>query len=274
MKNIYYIFVFLFAMGCSRPAPKHWVAIGDSITYLNDHLDETDNRITKGYLSRVEDYLPNFSVTNKGYNGWTVIKIAERFDRLEVPKADVYTIFLGTNDWWAGNSLGSMEDYQNASGNATVMGAYRHIIDKVRSLNPDAAIILITPMQRVDFVYVNNYKNNAYGSYKSKKGQHLEAFAEGIKSIGMAEGFKTIDLYHHPALQHENLVHFKRLKNPETGTYKDHLYPDFIGLSFDPEMDIYPYPKEAIDMTYDGLHPSDQGNEVIAKALIKVFSQL
>ncbi len=30
-----------------------WVAIGDSITYLNDHLDETGNRVTKGYLTRV-----------------------------------------------------------------------------------------------------------------------------------------------------------------------------------------------------------------------------
>ena len=25
-----------------------WTAIGDSITYLNDHLDETGNRLTKG----------------------------------------------------------------------------------------------------------------------------------------------------------------------------------------------------------------------------------
>jgi hypothetical protein len=33
-----------------------WVAIGDSITYLNNHLDETGHRVTKGYLSRVVAY--------------------------------------------------------------------------------------------------------------------------------------------------------------------------------------------------------------------------
>ena len=274
MKNCCYLLIFLFALGCSRPGPKAWVALGDSITYLNDHLDETGHRVTKGYLSRVEEYLPNFSVTNKGYNGWTVIKFAERFDRLAIPKADVYTLFLGTNDWWAGNPLGTLAAYQNAKGLSTVMGAYRHIIDKLKGLNPNATIVLITPMQRVDFVYINNFKNNAYGSYKPKMGQTLEAFANAIKAIGIAEGFQTIDLYAHPALQHQNLIHFKRLKNLETGSYQDYRYPDFIDLPFDPEMDGYPYPTEAIEMTYDGLHPSDQGNEIIAQALLKVFSKL
>jgi len=274
MKNCCYLLIFLFALGCSRPDPKAWVALGDSITYLNNHLDETGHRVTKGYLSRVEEYLPNFSVTNKGYNGWTVIKFAERFDRLAIPKADVYTLFLGTNDWWAGNPLGTWEAYQNAKGLSTVMGAYRHIIDKLKGLNPNATIVLITPMQRVDFVYINNFKNNAYGSYKPKKGQTLEAFADAFKAIGIAEGYETIDLYAHPDLQHQNLTRFKRLKNPETGIYQDYRYPDFIGLPFDPETDSYPYPTEAIEMTYDGLHPSDQGNEIIAQALLKVFSKL
>ena len=31
--------------------------------------------------------------------------------------------------------------------------------------------------------------------------------------------------------------------------------------------DEYPYPPEAADFTYDGLHPSDKGNEVIASLL-------
>ena len=39
--------------------------------------------------------------------------------------------------------------------------AFRIIINKLRSLNEDARILLITPMQRVDFVYLTNMKNNA-----------------------------------------------------------------------------------------------------------------
>ena len=35
-----------------------WCAIGDSFTYLNDHLDETGNIVARGYLSRALDKLP------------------------------------------------------------------------------------------------------------------------------------------------------------------------------------------------------------------------
>ncbi|HEX8279668.1 MAG TPA: SGNH/GDSL hydrolase family protein, partial [Segetibacter sp.] len=59
-----------------------WVAIGDSITYLNDHLNETGNRVTKGYMTRVKEKLPNISYINKGYNGWTVVRIAENIEKL------------------------------------------------------------------------------------------------------------------------------------------------------------------------------------------------
>ncbi len=31
-----------------------WVAIDVSITYLNEHTDETGNRVTKGYMTRVD----------------------------------------------------------------------------------------------------------------------------------------------------------------------------------------------------------------------------
>ena len=65
------------------------------------------------------------------------------------------------------------------------------------------------------------------------------------------------------------LTHIKRLKDPVTGQYKNYKYPEFVNVPFNPATDDYPYPKEAIDMTYDGLHPSDKGYRVIANMLIK-----
>jgi hypothetical protein len=41
-----------------------WVAIGDSITYLNDHPDETGNRITNGYMTKVIKKLPYIHFIN------------------------------------------------------------------------------------------------------------------------------------------------------------------------------------------------------------------
>jgi lysophospholipase L1-like esterase len=250
-----------------------WVAIGDSITYLNEHQDETGNRITKGYMTMVTEQLPEIKYTNKGYNGWTAGDIAREIEKLDLAKADIYSVFLGTNDWWRGRPLGTFADYKNNTGNNTFYGSYRLIIDKLRSLNKNAWIILITPMQRVDFVYISNMKNNAYGSYKDKNGQSLAQFAEAVNEIGSNEKLKVVDLYNKSGMTLGNIVKFKRLKEPATGTYKDYPYPDFIDIPFNPETDAYPYPPEAIDMTYDGLHPSDKGYEIIAKMIIEAMKQ-
>jgi lysophospholipase L1-like esterase len=254
--------------------PLTWVAIGDSITYLNDHLNETGNRVTKGYLTQVTEKLPWVHYINQGHNGWTSGQIARSFDKLGVPVADVYSVLLGTNDWWHSNRLGSWQDYEANTGDSTIYGSFRIIINKLRSINPNAAIILLTPVPRADFVYINNPKNNAYGSYKEKDGQSLEQIAEAIRAIGRYEKIKVIDLYHTKSLSVPRLVRFKRLKDPQTGSYNNYTYPDYTNIPFDPAKDEYPYPPEAIGVTYDGLHPSDKGNSIIARKLIKALKKI
>lgn len=261
-------------MGSFTPKQLSWVAIGDSITYLNEHQDETKNRITKGYMTRVTEALPYIHYTNQGHNGWTSGGIASAIDKLGLEKADLYSVFLGTNDWWAGRPLGHLSDYQQNTGNNTVYGSFRIIMDKLRSLNPQAHILLITPMQRVDFVYLFNFKNNAYGSYKpNKNGQTLEAFANAIDSIGRFEKIPVVDLYHTKGLAMKKLVRYKRVKDPKTGAYANYSYPAFIDIPFNPETDEYPYPAESVAMTYDGLHPSDEGYEQISRKLVKVMKK-
>ena len=248
-----------------------WVAIGDSITYLNEHPNETGNRVTKGYLTMVSEQLPNVHYVNKGYNGWTAVAIATKIEDLGITKADVYSILLGTNDWHQGKTLGSFNDYKNNTGTGTVNGSFRIIINKIHSLNPAAKIILLTPLQRTDFVQVANFKNNAYGSYRENNGQMLSQFAAAIDSIANYEDCELIDLYHLKILSIPKLVKYKRLKDTGTGTYKNFKYPAYINVPFNPETDEYPYPLDAIGMTYDGLHPSEKGNEIIASKLVKIF---
>lgn len=257
----------------AKPKDLLWVAIGDSITYINEHPKETGDRVTKGYMTMVTEKLPHIKYVNQGHNGWTSGGIAKSFKTLKVVKADVYSIFLGTNDWWQGRPLGRLTDYQTNTGNNTVYGSFRIIVDSLRAMNPQARIVLITPMQRVDFVYLFSAKNNAYGSYKPKNGQTLESFANAIDSIGRLERFPVVDLYHNKALRHEKLVKFKRLKNPQTGQYENYPYPQFTEIPFTPGVDEYPYPLEAVDMTYDGLHPSDKGYEEITRQLVKVLKK-
>jgi lysophospholipase L1-like esterase len=250
-----------------------WVALGDSITYLNDHLAETGNRDTKGYMTRVTEKLPNITYVNQGHNGWTAVGIAKSIEKLGLTKADVYTVFLGTNDWWGGVHLGTLKDYTDNTGTGTTNGAFRVIVDKLRSLNSNAKIILITPMQRSDFVYIADKKNNAYGSYKDKNGQSLAQFVDAVNAIGKLEHFEVVDLYNKSGMTVKKLVKFKRLKDPATGEYKDYKYPDYTTIPFNPATDEYPYPPEAVNLTFDGLHPSDKGYQVIADMLVKVFKK-
>jgi len=273
MKRSLFLVVLISLLGFIQPKVTTWVAIGDSITYLNDHPKETGNRVTKGYMTRVTEQLPYIHYTNQGHNGWTSGDIAGTIDTLGLTKADVYSIFLGTNDWWSGRPLGTLADYRNNTGNNTVNGSFRIIVDKLKKLNKDAKIILITPMQRTDFVYINNMKNNAYGSYKEKNRQSLSQFTEVIKAIGQSEHFTVIDLNNNRKLTVEKLVKYKRLKDPESGTYKNYHYPRYVNIPFNPETDEYPYPSEAMGMTYDGLHPSDKGNAIIADLLVKVLKE-
>lgn len=273
MKKLLYLLAAVCLLTSFKPKEITWVAIGDSITYLNNHLDETGNRVTKGYLTRVTEKLPNVHYVNQGHNGWTSGGIADKIETLGIVKADVYSVFLGTNDWWAGRPIGTMDDYKNNKGNTTIYGSFRIIVNKLRTLNPEAKIILITPMQRNDFVYILDHNNNAYGSYKDKNGQSLEAVANAVDSIAAYEKIPVVDLYHNSKLDVKNLVKFKRLRDPKTRVYKNYKYPESIGVPFDSKNDEYPYPVEAVNYTYDGLHPSDKGDEVIAGELVKVMKK-
>jgi lysophospholipase L1-like esterase len=273
MKKLFILFTLLLFICSFSRKNITWVAIGDSITYLNEHTNETGNRITKGYMTRVVEKLPYINYINQGHNGWTSGAIAENLDKIAIPTADVYSIFLGTNDWWQGRLIGNLSDYKNNTGNQTVYGSFRIIINQLRSLNNNAKIILITPMQRGDFVYFANMKNNAYGSYNEKKGQTLDQFAQAIDSIAQFENLTLVDLYNTKSLGVEEMVKYKRLRDPLSGKYKNYPYPSFIGIPFNAETDEYPYPKEAIDITYDGLHPSDKGYSIIANKLVKVFKE-
>src|SRR6478735_4781641 len=124
MKKYLLLILALIALYSFKQKEIVWVAIGDSITYLNDHADETGNRVTKGYLSRVTAGLPNVHYINQGHNGWKSTDIATHIEDLGLIKADVYSVFLGTNDWWGGRPIGTMDDYKKATGTNTVYGSF------------------------------------------------------------------------------------------------------------------------------------------------------
>ena len=85
---------------------------------------------------------------------------------------------------------------------------------------------------------------------------------------------RCVDLYHDRRLAVRRLIHYKRLKDPQTGAYHDYPYPAYTSIPFDPATDEYPYPEAAMEMTFDGSHPSDRGNIEIAKKLTNVLKRV
>ena len=81
MKKLILVIVIISMLTSFSPKEIAWVAIGDSITYLNEHTVETGNRITKGYMTRVTEKLPNIHYSNQGHNGWTSGNIANSIEK-------------------------------------------------------------------------------------------------------------------------------------------------------------------------------------------------
>lgn len=244
-----------------------WCAIGDSLTYLNDHLDETGNYVTQGYLSRICDRLPELALHNIGINGSTT----KDWLTVPLPHADVYTVLLGSNDWHQGIPQGSEADCA-AGTPGTILGNLGNLLHRIRAVNPDAKILAATPIARTDFVYLFDPYNNAPGSYAPEHGQSLRGIALAMVSACAAQGIPCVNLYDGSGITPENAVKFKRVRTPDG--VRDLPYPDYVGLPFNPAADPYPYPPEAQALTYDGLHPSDEGNERLAELLAKSLKQL
>lgn len=235
----------------------NWCAIGDSFTYLNDHLDETGHFVTRGYLDRINDKLPGLSLTNIGINGSTT----RDWLSVSLPCADVYTILLGTNDWHIGIPLGTGGEFA-AGTPGTILGNLGNLNARILALNPDAKVLFCTPIARTDFVYLFDYHNNAQGSYALEFGQRLCDVAYGIVNACASQNIPCVNLYDESGVTPENAVRFKRVHTIDGDL--DLPFPDYLGIPYDPDEDPYPYPPESHALTYDGLHPTDEGNEILA----------
>jgi lysophospholipase L1-like esterase len=243
---------------------KRWVAVGDSFTYLNDHLDETKFRVKKGYLTRTLEHLYadgiDLDLINIGINGscttlWTGVNM---------PHADLYTILLGTNDWYNCIPSGDLKSFDEKDPNTT-LGSLGILIARMKKTSPDARIIVMNPVERGDFVYILDAANNAPNSTRPLNGIYLHDLAALILNAAERAGTDTLDLNRLSGFTTANAVKFKHVR--VGSEYRDLPWPEYDGVPFDPLRDEYPYPPEAADMTYDGLHPSDRGCEIIAGLL-------
>lgn len=251
---------------------RTWVAIGDSFTYIDAHIEETNQRIQKGYLTRTKEKLPfPTKLINLGING------AKTREWVNSPlaKGDFYTILLGTNDWWSGfYGIGSKEDFLLGRKEETILGNLGILVRRIHKINPKAKIFIMNPVERGTFVYIFDWKNHALDSTHQRRGVYLKDVSKVIYECVRGENIIPINLHDEMPFTPENVMNFYRVKR--NGKICDLSFKEFHVDPFSMDMEIYPYPLEAMNYMCDGLHPNDIGYEmiadVLAREIIKIYN--
>ena len=252
---------------------KTWVAIGDSFTYIDEHLDETNYRIQEGYVTKTQKLLPfDTDVIHVAINGGKTI----HFVGMDFPKGDFYSILLGINDWNScGNPpLGKVEDFKDEDSRTTI-GCLGWMVRKIRSVAPTAPIFIASPVEHGWFIYQFDYRNNTQDTGKPNSiGIYCRNYGNLYRHLeDPSHGIYYVNTHDEAGFTPENAVKF--LRRQENGKTVDVPFEVFSKEIFDPNRyRAYPYPKEAEDMTYDGLHPSEKGGEALAKVFAKRIKEV
>ena len=152
----------------------------------------------------------------------------------------------------------------------TILGNLGILLDHIRAVAPNAPIIGGNPVERADFVYLLDPENNAQGSYAPEQsGEWLRDVSAAIRKAYAEEGVVPVDLWGRSGFTQDRLIRFKHVRT-DAG-YADLPYPEYVGIPFDPLHDEHPYPPECAALTYDGLHPSDEGADILAGLFAEAF---
>lgn len=173
----------------SAPVPTglSWCVFGTSISWYDAHASEYgEAKFTRGYQSRVKDRLSFTDYHNLAINGGVIG--GHRWAK--VPRADLYTIEHGINDWGHRVPVGTLADYRVGTNANTFAANYRILVDKIRKANPHAVIVLCTPRRGYGFgTYLPASSDAPHG------GIYLKEYARLVRAIAADEGFEVADFF-------------------------------------------------------------------------------
>lgn len=168
---------------------KIWIAYGDSIT-------DKDFKTTKKYVDLLADDLGFGWAINYGLassdiahtNGEQARCGVEMYTDHQTERADLITLFFGTNDWFNNIPIGNPYDESTS----TLWGAFNYIIGDIKEKQPFCKIIIITPIWR-------DYPSSSTGGQlpyvENGNGDTFEHYANTIETIARYHGLPCINLY-------------------------------------------------------------------------------
>lgn len=216
--------------------------INKKVTCFGDSITQGDNgygKLIDSYVPRLEKWLQTKPI-NAGVCGSKITYAKDESPASFVTRVntiknqDVVTIFGGVNDFLFGSPLGTMSDTSDKT--TTFYGALKYIIITLATNNPDAKLMLITPMKTSK--YTKTFDENGNLIQNSVGSTELD-YVNAIKDIGNYYSIPVLDMY-------------------SKGNFNPYL-PNQLGDD---------------RFTADGLHPTERGYERIAQQIAKAINNL
>lgn len=174
----------------AKYAGQFFAALGDSTVNGDNGQGKTDN--SWSWVSYM-GYLCGFSdVENDGVNASRVTKGTSRDDSLverydQIKNKDFVTVMAGVNDFVNNMPLGKISSIGSQYDVTTFYGAYQTIVEGLKANNPNAKLLLITPM-KVNNDRASSFKENSLGLKQI-------AYINAIKEVAELYGLRVHDLY-------------------------------------------------------------------------------
>ncbi len=173
---------------------------GKKINFLGDSITEGHGTSSKDkiYLNLIKEKYNLSCARNYGISGTRIARqtnpsaeprfdldFCRRADEME-DDADVVVVFGGTNDYGHGDApLGTFDDRCDN----TFYGACHVLFEKLIKKYPEAEIVVMTPLHRVD---ENNMRGDCEKAYNVAK---LETYVDIIKEVAKYYALPVLDLY-------------------------------------------------------------------------------
>lgn len=193
-----------------------WLALGDSITQgYYSYNDGTSDAIarTLNCWAAVAARKANLRLVNSGVGGsgyvhnGTVLdqkNAKAHVDDLDFSGVDFVTLSWGVNDWKYEENIGSMS---STSGDGTIYGNMKYVVEKIISENPLCKIFVVTPLNSANTTKNYGTEETNWGlGYATENCGTLEDVYQAEKSIAEYYGIQLIDQTHSSIVNRKNLL--------------------------------------------------------------------
>lgn len=153
---------------------------------------------------------------------------------------DLGIIVSGTNDFRLNVPIGTLGTWATVSfDRTTFLGAYRVAVDHILSQNPDARIVLCTPLKRNNAGYTDESTNTA--------GHKLRDYAQAVRDLGAMYALPVCDSYLNSGFNQRTLstlttdgLHPNSVGNARLGRFMGDFIASILGIPTGGEPPLVP----------------------------------